>query len=222
MEEGIISEITILAATEAEISGLQSRIEEEPLSHLQISFLISGVSMVNASFALGRYLASHHPDMIIQIGIAGSFSQQYPVGSVVEVKKEIFPEIGAESPEGWLTLDKLGFPLLTTKAGDHYNSLEQSRQYCRHLPQVTGITVNSVSGTQASIDRLTNIWRPDIETMEGGAFFHAMKQVEIPFMQLRGISNLVEPRNKEAWQIGTALSAVQEETYRFLADFRKK
>lgn len=219
MAERLISSVTILTATAAEAEGLRRLVGDHPLEHLQIDFLVSGVSMVNTSYCLGRYLANSAPDMLIQIGIAGSFSEQIPIGSVVEVTEELFPELGAESPEGWLSLEQLGFPLVQTAEGNLYNRLDNPVSYCSHLTQARAITVNNVSGIDSTIERLKKEWNPDIESMEGGAFFHAMKQVQIPFMQLRGISNMVEPRNKERWRIGAAINAVQKETFQFLAEF---
>lgn len=221
MAERLSPTVTILTATDAEAKGLRSRLTSHPLDHLKIDFIVSGVSMLNTAYCLGKYLATHSPDLLIQIGIAGSFSEKVPVGSVVEVREEIFPELGAESPEGGLSLEQLGFPLIETASETLYNHLENPVSYCPHLVQVTGVTVNKVSGITSTIEGLRDKWGPDIETMEGGAFFHAMKQVQLPFMQLRGISNKVEPRNRETWQIGAAIDAVQREAYQFLAEFRK-
>jgi futalosine hydrolase len=41
--------------------------------------------------------------------------------------------------------------------------------------------------------------------MEGASFFYACEQAGIPGIQIRSISNLVERRNKENWQIGLAI-----------------
>jgi futalosine hydrolase len=49
-------------------------------------------------------------------------------------------------------------------------------------------------------------YHPDIETMEGAAFFYICSRENIPFLAVRAVSNRVEPRNKEKWNIPLAIS----------------
>ena len=42
--------------------------------------------------------------------------------------------------------------------------------------------------------------------MEGAAVFYACKMNNVPCLQVRAISNYVEPRNKENWQINLAIN----------------
>jgi futalosine hydrolase len=41
--------------------------------------------------------------------------------------------------------------------------------------------------------------------MEGAAFFYACRQMNVHGMQIRAVSNYVEKRNREAWNIGLAI-----------------
>ena len=41
--------------------------------------------------------------------------------------------------------------------------------------------------------------------MEGAAFFLACLLSEVPFLEIRSISNFVEPRNREAWDLPLAI-----------------
>lgn len=208
--------ILIVSATPPELDWLRSRYGEKGLGNIQVNFLITGVGMINTAFSLGEYLGTFHVDMAIQVGIAGSFSEEYPVGSVVEVSEESLPEMGAESPEGFLKMEELGFSLLEAGEKTYYNTLPNDSRYLDHLPWVTGITVNRVSGTSETIAQRNLSWNPGIETMEGAAFFLAMKQKAIPFMEVRGISNKVEPRNRSSWRIKEALEASQLEVWAWL------
>jgi futalosine hydrolase len=58
---------------------------------------------------------------------------------------------------------------------------------------------------------------PDIESMEGAAFHYVCLQEEIPFIQLRGISNLVGDRNKNRWQIPTAMETVRFALFKLIS-----
>ncbi|TAE50678.1 MAG: futalosine hydrolase [Bacteroidetes bacterium] len=176
----------------------------------EIDLLITGVGMVNTAFTLGRYLAAQRPDLAINVGIAGTFDREMALGTVVEVVSDFFPELGAESPEGFLDMEALGFPVLETVTQRWPGGLNNPSPSLLEIPKVSGATVNTVHGVPESISALLARCRPQVETMEGAAFFHAMLASGVPFLAFRGISNYVEPRNRAAWQIGPALRQVQE------------
>ena len=74
-----------------------------------------------------------------------------------------------------------------------------------NLPTVKAITSNTVRGNAASIARIQNISRADIESMEGAAFFFACLSEKIPCLQVRSVSNMVEERDKSRWSLDLAL-----------------
>jgi futalosine hydrolase len=45
--------------------------------------------------------------------------------------------------------------------------------------------------------------------MEGAAAAHVCALHDIPFLEVRGVSNLVEDRNRGAWQVAGAADAAQ-------------
>jgi len=53
-------------------------------------------------------------------------------------------------------------------------------------------------------------FNPDIETMEGATFFYICSMENIPFLALRAISNRVEKRNRDNWNITLALKNLSE------------
>lgn len=214
--------ILIVSATPPEQAWLQSMVENTPLDGIEVHFLTTGVGMLNAALSLGHYLATNQPDMAVQVGIAGSFSLDYPVGSVVEVAEEILPELGASSPQGFLSMQELGFPLLKTDQGEFFNKLPNQNRFLSHLSWVSGSTVNTVSGTESGIKTITQRWNPEIETMEGAAFFLAMIKQNVPFMEVRGISNRVEPRDRSSWKIKEAMLASQQEVWAWMKNIHPK
>lgn len=48
-------------------------------------------------------------DLVINAGIAGGFPDRAEVGSLVIAEEIVCADLGAESPEGFLSLDELGF-----------------------------------------------------------------------------------------------------------------
>jgi len=204
--------ILVVAATREEVGILVdscqlSVISNEPLiqttdnSQQSTDLLITGVGMTATAFALGRHLAINHYDLAINLGIAGSFDRNIPLGEVVEVVQDTFTELGAEDDTRFISLDALGFGQTVYKTdarlADYYPE--------NGLWQVTAATVNTVHGEETSIAKLHQRSAPQLESMEGAAFFYACKQAGIPALQIRAVSNYVEKRNRDAWKIGLAV-----------------
>ncbi len=170
-------------------------------SHPTPHLLITGVGMTATAFALGRHLATNHYDLAINLGIAGSFDRNIPLGEVVEVIQDTFVELGAEDDTRFITLDALGFGKTIYKTEAHL-----ANYYSQHkLWQVTAATVNTVHGEETSIAKLNQRSAPQLESMEGAAFFYACEQAGVPALQIRAVSNYVEKRNRDAWKIGLAV-----------------
>ena len=55
--------------------------------------------------------------------------------------------------------------------------------------------------------------------MEGAAFFYACLSAGLEPVQLRAISNYVEPRNREAWRMREAITALNDTLRQLLGSF---
>lgn len=176
-------------------------------SRLKIDFLTTGVGMVATAFALGRHLAVNQYDLAINLGIAGSFDRDIPLGEVVEITMDTIAELGAEDDEAFLPIDKMGFGegtfYPTTTLSTLYNASNNSNTF--NLSTATAITVNTVHGNEASIEKIAERLKPELESMEGAAFFYACREVNVPCLQIRAVSNYVEKRNRDNWKIGLAI-----------------
>ena len=189
--------VLIVAATEFEVGDMRS---EVGIQKSDIDFLITGVGMVATAFALGKHLATNPYDLAINLGIAGSFDRSIDLGEVVEVVEDSFSELGAEDDDEFLSIEKLGF--------GESNFKPSARLYnykITDVRQVNSTTVNTVHGNEASIQKIVERLNPQLESMEGAAFFYACKQAGVPCLQIRAVSNYVEKRNRDAWQIGLAI-----------------
>lgn len=205
--------ILITAATATELS-----IADDCLSDLPVMKIVSGVGMVNTAFHLGNYFANHKPDLAINIGIAGSFSHARLLTDVVLVNEDAFAWFGASSPEGFLPFQMNG-KFDNTIAYERYKAsgLSLFNEFIANnivgkgssIDQVKGITVQTVSGTKEEIEKLKAYYQPDIETMEGAAFFYACQLANVPSIQIRALSNYVEERNKAKWKVNEALQALK-------------
>jgi futalosine hydrolase len=77
------------------------------------------------------------------------------------------------------------------------------------LPHATGVTVNRVSSDPAWIGALATRLHPDLESMEGAALHFVCLSESVPFLQIRGVSNVVGVRDKSAWRIREALEGTR-------------
>src|SRR5690606_9484090 len=208
--------ILIVAATYAEIAPFLNTlsitgIPDEPVifnSH-ELSFVISGVGMVSMAYALGKAFAKQQYDLAVNVGIAGSFSKKIKIGQLVEIKEDIFSELGAEDDEEFITLEEM-------QLGDIFYSSSFSNECTADLQKVKGITVNKVHGNEESIDTVMEMFTPKVESMEGAAFFYACEEAETPSLQVRTISNYVEKRNRNNWDIPLAVKNINIWLYGFL------
>ncbi len=204
----------IVASTYTEISPFYNFLQKSYHSKNQFSFvseqhdidiLIHGVSSMLTAYHLGAHLATNHYDQIIQAGIAGSFDYNLKPGQVVEVTTDQFGDIGAQNKEGTF-LDAFELGLLADEFPFNNKKLTNpSPLLWEAWPAVNAVTVNTVTGTQSSIDSIKEKYDPQIETMEGAAFFYCCLDCKMPFVALRSISNYVEPRNKANWKLELAV-----------------
>jgi futalosine hydrolase len=82
--------------------------------------------------------------------------------------------------------------------------------------QARGITANTVSGSQPTIDRRAALGA-QIETMEGAALHYVCNMQGVPYSQVRAISNYVIPRDRSQWQMGLAIKNLNEWILGFVA-----
>ena len=139
--------------------------------------------------------------MAINAGVAGGFKKNILPGSVVNVVSDCFADLGVEDGNKFLTAKEIGLV-----ASIRYQvSDTRTKKILSDIPQVKGITVNTVHGNPSSIKKIVQKFHPDIESMEGAAFFFSCIHEEIPCMQIRAISNYVERRNKKNWKMDLSI-----------------
>ena len=171
-------------------------------SHFDV--LITGVGMIATAFALGRQLDNSY-NLVLNVGIAGSFDQTITLGSLVNITSDTFSELGAEDGDRFIGIDELGFG----KAA-FVSNFTSENNLIKDLPIVKGITVNTVHGNTKSIQQTLERFSVKTETMEGAVVFYAAEQLNIPVLQIRSISNYITQRNKADWRIELALKNLNE------------
>jgi len=183
-------------------------------SRLSCEILVTGVGGAAMTWALQkRFSAGPPPELVLGAGIAGSYVSSLTPGDVVLTRSDCFADMGVDDNGDFRSL--FGANL----ADPDSQPFSGGRIHCsgkwfdllagRFRP-VTGATVNMSSGSQAVIDRIRKTWDPDIETMEGAWLAYACAVNRIPWLSLRAVSNMVEPRNLKNWDIPLALRRLEE------------
>ncbi len=158
--------------------------------------------MVATGFELGRMLHEKKYDLLINVGIGGCLDRTIEIGSVIQVVSESFVELGAEDGHNFIPIDQLGYGR-STFTSSLLNDKELRLPFLKHGE---GITVNKVHGSTESIEKIKKL-HPNslVESMEGAAVFYAADKMTIPVIEIRGISNYVERRNRATWNIPLAI-----------------
>lgn len=199
--------LLLVAATQVELKAVFSYFglpDDDFVQHAQFDILITGVGIHATAFSLGKFLSNNY-NLILNVGIAGSFNKDLKLGQLVNICSDTFADLGAENHEEFLTIADLGFGEST------YNMRHKGNEkLVEQLNKVKGITVNKVHGNKQSIAHSLKRFNPETESMEGAAVFYACEKYNLPCLQIRSISNYVEPRNRENWQIELAIKNLNE------------
>ncbi len=176
------------------------------------------------------------PRLVLQFGIAGAYPRsELGVGDVVVATEEIYGDTGAQTPEGWLSTECFGIPLVKVAGRPSWNRFILDRaisgraaRRLRWREPGTGespadvvrveagdcLTMSCVTGTQEQADDLWRRWGALAETMEGAAAAQVCLLYGVPLLEVRAISNLVGDRDRESWDVaGAAARAARAAAY---------
>lgn len=210
LEVGYISKSPIIAG---ELTSMKDFFNKD------VDLLVSGVGAVPTAFHTAMNANSYQ--LVVNVGIAGSYRSEIPMGSVTCVVEDAFGDYGIDDRGIFKSLyeskliDEKGNPF----HGDILkNPFLKDFIIPEDVKKVRGITLGTATG---SIDRLTcieNRWNPDIETMESAAIFYVCNMLKVPFICFRAISNIVEPRDRSKWMIRSAIENLSSITRCFIND----
>ena len=223
--------ILVVAATHTEIAPLvamlaggtnaRSQVKSYTQAQHEIDALTTGVGMVATAAWTSRVLAQNRYDVAFNFGLCGSFDSAIELTRVVHVVSDRIAELGAEDDETFLSSQQLKlvnedeFPL---HGGQLVNRYPPAGATLAKLLAVSGITVNTVHGNERSIASVMRRFKPQVESMEGAAFMYACMINEMPFAQVRAVSNVIEKRNREAWNVSQAISKLSEAALNMLEE----
>ncbi|MFD9032928.1 futalosine hydrolase [Streptomyces sp. NPDC059567] len=164
--------------------------------------------------------APHAPyDLVVSAGIAGGFQPLAPLGSVVVSDAIVSADLGAQTPDGYLTVEELGFGRSSHAVGGTLTRRISAAlaQGARPHTVAPVLTVSTVTGTAERADELARRHpRAAAEAMEGFGVAEAAAAYGLPVVEIRAVSNAVGPRDRAAWRIGEALDSLRH-TFQLLS-----
>jgi futalosine hydrolase len=206
--------ILIVAATWLEVKLLADELEFEIETHqlkkyrlneIEIDILITGIGTTFTAFHLTNALHEKKYQFVINIGIAGSLTDELAIGEVVSVVSDEFADLGIEKENEFLTLFESGFMDSNDFPFEQGILKASESNGLFDLKKVRGITTNKSHGRTASIVEVKSKFSAQVESMEGAVVFYVCNWFGVPSFQIRSISNFVEPRDSAKWNIPLAL-----------------
>jgi futalosine hydrolase len=194
------------------IAATASEIEPFTVVNDSIDVLITGVGVPSTIYHLQKRIHQLEYDFIIQAGIAGSFNSNIALGQTLLVKQDCFADLGIEEKGNYTPVfntafaDKDEFPF----TNGWLMNADENLKYL-NLPKAKAITVNKVSDSELQKKQFIQTFYADIETMEGAALHYVCLQEQIPFLQIRSISNHVGERDKTKWKMKEAIENLNKE-----------
>lgn len=183
------------------ISALQMKKKEDSLftdMQSDTHLLICGPGIPASMFNTMQHVSKHTYQKVILAGIAGTYHNKLPAGDLVCVKEEFFADIGVQNKNNFQSLSQKSDWETYYSGGSIVNPNEKLMQET----QLKHVTSNTVSMNNI---RLEGFPEADIENMEGAGMFMIFNNLQIPFVEIRAISNPVEERNIAKWDMHTAL-----------------
>ena len=225
--------ILICAAEQEELDcAIQAlRLYESKIAgKAQVDFMLTGIGSTSTCYKVTKKLVEAEAEgnryaLAVNIGIAGSYDlEKFPVGSTALVVKEHFGDVGFMTALGFQTLfdsktlDANMFPfkegaLEMLPLPEYFNDIANTYK------RATGVTTQTITGDQKTVESLIKKYSPQIETMEGAAFFYVCLNEYVKFIQIRSVSNKVGEEDTAKWDTPKALASLKEALKEFFRQF---
>ena len=207
-------EILLIAATNFEIQPTINYLADRDclIGSNRFDVLITGIGSMSTAYWLTKTIEKKRPALLIQAGVAGSFSENYPPGSLVLVNEEVTGDLGVEENNEFKDVFDMGLPQISDPyTGKNLINNEDAMLQRYNLPLVKAVTINEITTRPARIQQLQQKYQPVVESMEGAAFHYIALMEKIPYIQLRAVSNMVGERDKSKWKMKEAIQLLNEQ-----------
>jgi futalosine hydrolase len=231
--------VLVVCAVEAERAAIVRNLG--PTSPIEVG-AVSGVSADTAAGMLHAFHGGPGPvaaaittatllalgpgyDLVLSAGIAGGFRGRAEIGDVVLADQVIAADQGVVTDAGFSTLRDLG---LAGNGGYAIGNAEHRLRLASGPYRLLAgdiLTLSCMTGTDARAAELAARYpRAVAEAMEGYGVVEATRRDysrtgrDIPFAEIRAISNLIGRRDRATWNIPLAFDALADAMSTFLRE----
>lgn len=176
-------------------------------NNLEVYICVTGIGAMQTTYQLMEDISVFNPHFCLQVGVAGAFNRELPLAGLVIVREELLGDLGVEDNGKYIDMFDLGLmdpsekPFINKKLINIFHDFPLKLT----LPFVSSLTINTGAGVTGTIQFREERFECDIESMEGAAFHYVCLRKKLPFLQVRSISNYVEPRDKSKWKMKEAI-----------------
>ena len=200
----------IVAATEDEIKPFVQLADKMK----QLAFLITGVGPLVSAIKLTRYLSANSSQLsgVLNIGVGGAYPDSgLHILDICIAGQEVLGDLGICKQDEIIDFDSAKF-FVTKKISMESPLLSRVEKILKtnslSYSIVNFVTVNCCSGTEERGAYLQSRYQAACENMEGAAVAFACQEFQVPCVEIRCISNNVEDRNVDNWQLADACDKV--------------
>jgi futalosine hydrolase len=206
------------------------------LADQQVLICVGGMGKVNAAHATALMIAEFSPKSLLIFGVGGAYpASGAVVGDIALAQVEIAGDEGVLTHDGFKDMEYIGIPLIKTATSAIFTTYPASeplfKQALRTLvtssePGRTDVhygpfvTLSTCTGTAARAQELEERYHGLCENMEGAAAAQVAGLHAVPWLEVRGISNIVEDRDMQKWDIPKAAEAAQKAVLRILEGWK--
>jgi futalosine hydrolase len=182
---------------------------------------ITGIGKVNAASTVTALLERFEPEILINTGCAGAYADGgLKVGDLAMATAEMYGDEGVLTTDGWHSLELIGIPAVSRNGEEYFNRFPMTQwaqdkaihvAEAADFPLYSGlfVTVSTVSGSFVRGSEMFRRFRGICENMEGAAVAQMATLYGADFLEIRGVSNLVEDRDLGRWDIPLAVERAQ-------------
>jgi futalosine hydrolase len=204
------------SATAIEVAGLSGLSVDTAAGSVQV--FDGGPGPVAAALSTAALLADGGDyDLVVSAGIAGGFRGRAEIGDVVLADQVIAADQGVMTDEGFSTLRDLGLPGESGYAVGNVETRARLASGPYRLLAGDILTLSCMTGTDSrALELAARYPRAVAEAMEGYGVIEATVRSrertgrDIPFAEIRAISNIIGRRDRSTWNIPLAFSALAD------------
>lgn len=194
------------------------------LADQEICLCVGGMGKVNAAHAATLLFTQFRPKLLLLFGIGGAYpAAGAHVGDIAIAQEEIAGDEGVLTLDGFKDTEYISIPLARAAGSNFFNCFPASEMLLNRARNAvtrvmdsgrihtgTFVTLSTCTGTSNRAAQLDTRYHGLCENMEGAAVAQVATLHGIPWLEIRGISNIVEDRDINKWDIPRAAEAAQK------------